>query len=277
MQRIGVFALLLTMCIATLAVAETELKTYPLTAPDADAMVEAVKLLAGEGGRVIHDRASSRLFVMATPAAHREIAKLLKEADVPLRNVRLEVTIDDSGKGTEAGVGTTGDGDVVITPRGTSWRARLHPFARARTSTRSGSTQQILVTRDGAEASLRVGREVPYEETLVEYGRQWGYVQRRIVMRDVGASLRFRPRVIGDGPMISLRVTPELSGMAEGERQTIQYTRAATEVTVRDGQPFTLGGFGEHSDFYSMFLIGVDKRGNQREMKITVTPHILNP
>ncbi|MBM4142912.1 MAG: hypothetical protein FJ225_04860 [Lentisphaerae bacterium] len=277
LRKIAALAFALGMCGLPAARGDTELRTYPLTAPDAEAMVEAVRLLAGPGGRVIHDRGSSRLFVLAAPDDHARIAALLKEADVPLRNVRVDVAIDDAGSSREAAAGATGAGEVAVTPRGTGWRARVTPFARAHSSRQTGSVQQSLVVRDGGEALIRVARQVPYEETLVEYGRRWGYIERRLVMREVGAALRIRPRIIGDGPLIALRITPELSGVTDDGTRSIQYARAATEVTVRDGEAFDLGGLSEEREFYSMFLVGVDSRGNQRQLTITATPRIMAP
>jgi hypothetical protein len=68
-----------------------------------------------------------------------------------------------------------------------------------------------------------------------------------------------------------------LSGLSDDGGRSIRYTRAATEVTVRDGQTFELGGLGGRNDFLSKFLVGVDRRGNTRSLKITATPHIISP
>jgi type II secretory pathway component GspD/PulD (secretin) len=264
-------------CLAAAAAEQAVMKVYPVSVPDAADLVEAVKLLAGPDGKVIHDKAGCRFFVSAPPDAHRQIADLLKEANVPLRNVRIDVVIDDSGSGSEAGIGATGSGEVTVTPGGTDFRARVSPFARRRTDTSTSSVQQTLMVRDGGEASIRVGHEVPFEETLVGYGRQWGYIEKHVTMRSVGSSLCFSPRILAGGPLISLRITPELSGLADGHMQTVKYTRTATEVTVKDGETLTLGGLGESRDFYSKFLIGVDRQGNRRQLRITATPHIVNP
>jgi hypothetical protein len=277
MRNWAILVALGASCLSAVAAAQAEMKIYPLSVPDAEDVIEAVKLVAGPDAKVVHDKASSRLFVFATPEAHRQVGELLKEANVPLRNVRIEVVMDDAGGSRDAGIGATGGGEVLVTPGGASYRARVSPYARARTTTTTSSVQQTLMVRDGGEASIRVGQDVPFAETLVNYGRQWGYIEQRVVMQSVGASLKFSPRIVGDGPLITVKVTPELSGLADGHMQTIHYTRAASEVTVREGEPFTLGGLGEDREFSSKFLVGVDRQGTQRQLQIRLTAHIVRP
>jgi len=272
-------AMMLVLFTCTGAVAEEEAvaEVYPLATPDAGPIIEVLEMVVGDDGKIVHDKATGRLIVLAPPSAHEKIKPILEELNVPPKNVRLDIVITDSGKARDSGAGIGGSGEVVVTPRGTSTRARIRPYARHRTSTSSSDTTQTLVVRSGGEGRLRVGEEVPFVDTLIDYGRRWGYIAQSVTMRQVGASLTMQPTVIGDGPMIRIRVTPELSGLTEEGARRISYARAATEVTVRDGQPFTLGGFDQQNEVFSKFLIGLDKQGNQRQMQITATPHILNP
>jgi hypothetical protein len=51
----------------------------------------------------------------------------------------------------------------------------------------------------------------------------------------------------------------------------------ATEVTVSDGVPFTLGGLAEKNEFYSRFLIGLDRSGARKNLDIELTARIIDP
>ena len=83
------------------------------------------------------------------------------------------------------------------------------------------------------------------------------------------------PLVIGDGPTIRVRLTPELRGLVNGNPYRTKFTTVATEVVVSDGVPFGLGGLKENKDFYSRFLVGVDRSGNRQTLDIELTAHIV--
>lgn len=66
------------------------------------------------------------------------------------------------------------------------------------------------------------------------------------------------------------RFVAELSGILKnGTARRIQFTGAATEVTVRDGETGSIGGFTENQDFYSRFLVGGSRDEKTYVMEIT--------
>jgi len=123
-----------------------------------------------------------------------------------------------------------------------------------------------------------MGHEVPFYQCLVDLGVKWNYIniiEQKFEMKQVGSALLVEPAVIGRGPFISIILIPEISGVVEGRPHRIQYTRVATEVTVKDGETTTIGSFGKNSEFYSKFLVGVDGQGNQRSVQVKLTAQIL--
>jgi hypothetical protein len=111
----------------------------------------------------------------------------------------------------------------------------------------------------------------------MEYGRRYHYFEQHLSWQRVGAYLAIEPVVINDGPFIRIRLTPELSGLVDNNPYRTRFANVATEVTVSDGVPFTLGGLGEKSDFYSRFLIGMDRHGRQKTLDIELTATIIPP
>jgi hypothetical protein len=62
---------------------------------------------------------------------------------------------------------------------------------------------------------------------------------------------------------------------AEKHVQIEKVVNVATEVMALNGVPFSLGGLNEHRDFYSRFLVGVDKTGAKRTLDIVLTAQIV--
>ena len=77
--------------------------------------------------------------------------------------------------------------------------------------------------------------------------------------------------------MIRIRLTPELSGLVDGNVLHTRFSGVATEVVVQHGQTFQIGGLDKDNDFYSRFLVGFDRSGGQQKLNITLTPHIVGP
>jgi type II secretory pathway component GspD/PulD (secretin) len=94
--------------------------------------------------------------------------------------------------------------------------------------------------------------------------------------QQVGSRLIVEPTVIGQGPMIRVRVTPELSGMVDGQPLHTRFAGATTEIVVKDGESFSIGGMAGDATFYSRFLVGRSDAGSQEQVDIVLTPHIMD-
>lgn len=257
-------------------VKQSDFKTYSIGFADGDSAVEMVQAVVGDQGKVILDRAGGRLLVLAPAVKHAEVQRVVDALNVPPKNIRIEVEFRDAAShaGLEAGV--QGGGLVVTGPGGTRTMGAAGVRVEQWSDRTTSNTRQQLLVMSGGQASIFVGKAVPYVDWLVDYGYRCGYVQQQQVRWErVGAALVVQPVVLGDGPTIRVRLTPELSGPADGRTQRIRYANVATEVTVTDGVPFSLGGLTEHRDFYSRFLIGTDQSGRQRALDIVLTARVV--
>jgi hypothetical protein len=278
-KRTWVAAWVVALAVAIPAVAADDrvMQPYVLYTPEVATMVSLVESVVSPGSKVLYDKSGGRLLVLAMPEDHARVQEMLKDINQPLANIRIEVSTEEAGQEQLDQIGVSGSGEVVVDSDGARVEGQVTPRADSRRNRRQKDTRQSVLLQSGGEAVLRVGEEVPFAEWLVGYGHNQGYAVQAVETREVGAVLRVQARVIGNGPLISLKLTPEITGMTDGRPGTIQYTRLSTDVTVEDGQTLSLGGLTEHSEFFERFLVGVDREGRRRTLTLTVTPHIERP
>jgi type II secretory pathway component GspD/PulD (secretin) len=253
--------------------AERVFHVYPLGQADLASTEEAVRALVDDDGSVVLDSRHHRLLVLATAAEHEKVAGLLKQVAVPARNVRIQVEFREQGSSRDSGFGVRGKGVITHDEGGTRAGVTLKPELRHQRTTTSANVQESLLVSSGREASLAVGEEVPYLDWLVDYGVRWGYLEGRVTWQQVGAKLVVQPTVLGDGT-VRVRLTPELSGYADGRRVATRFARVATDVVVADGETMSIGGLNQDKDFYSRFLVGVNKSGSTQKLDILLTPRV---
>ena len=256
---------------------QSRFEVYSLGFADAQSAAETAKALVGPTGSVTLDETQHRLLVVATDEAQAQVADMMRKLNVPPKNVSIEVRFVGSANQQNTGAGIDASGEVVRDEGLTRTTVRVKPHIESKNLTISSDVAQMLLVASGRQGVLRVGESVPYLDWLVEYGAQYGYVQQGIRWKDVGASLIVEPLVMGDGPMIRIRLTPELSGLVDGNVYHTSFSRVATEVVVQSGQSFQVGGLDKDSEFYSRFLVGFDHGGNQQALQITLTPRIISP
>ena len=254
---------------------QSHFEVYDLGFADAQSAVEMVKAIIGPTGSVSLDQANHRLLVVATSERHAQVADMMRKLNVPPKNVRIEVRFIGSSSHQEEGVEMKAAGGMTRSEGITRTTIKVRPRMENTTFTASSDVAQLLLVASGREGVLRVGESVPYVDWFVDYSLRCGYLQQRIHWEEVGASLIVEPTVIGDGPLIRIRLTPELSGLVEGNIYQTRFSRAATEVVVQNGQTFQIGGLDKDNEFYSRFLIGFNRNGDRQALNISLTPHIV--
>lgn len=274
--------LLVSLSIAT-ALADTNtteipvFNTYDIGFADASNAVEVVRTVVAPDGKVFYDPATRKLMVLATSNRLDAVAGVVKQLNVPPNNVSVTVRFLGQGTSRRRGASLSGGGGVIVTGGRARSSITIQPEIKHQTTETSTQTSQQLLVSSGRQASIFIGEEVPYMEWLMEYGRRHHYFEGRIAWQKVGASLVIEPLVVGRGPLIRLRLTPELSGTVDGNPYRTRFANVATEVTVTDGVPFPLGGLSEKNDFFSRFLVGVDDTGQAHNLQIELTARIIPP
>jgi hypothetical protein len=267
----------LTAAAATNTIESQEFKTYDIGSADGSNTAEVVKSVIGGDGKVFYDPTSRQLMVLASSNRQVMAQSIIRQVNIPPRNVRVEVAFRGHGHDDRQAASVSGRGTVTVNSSGSRSSVRIQPRIEDRRIETTSSTRQQLLVGSGRQASIFVGEEVPYIEWLMEYGRRNDYLEQRLAWQRVGAYLVVEPTVIGTGPLIRIRLTPELSGLVDNNPYRTRFANVTTEVTVSDGVPFTLGGLAEKNDFYSRFLIGVDRSGGHQTLDIELTAHIIDP
>lgn len=267
--------LLVTLLAAGVYAQETTLKLYPIRYSDPAMIADVVPLMVPSTNGLTVRAVDGKLAVRGTAEQHDTVAMMLRELDKAPRNVQINVQFARSGQTSSHEAGIRPNGPIVI--RDGEVHGSLQGRFSNQSTTSSENTTQMLVAMDGRRATLQVGETVPYLAWLTEYGWRHGYIREtHIEWRNVGSYLAVEPEIIGEGPMIRIRLTPTLSGELEnGEEQTIRFTDLATEVIAQDGQTISIGGFNKDSDFSSKFLIGRSGGSESSITDITLTPRIL--
>ncbi len=250
------------------------LKTYKVRYADVTEVASVIPMMMPSTNGLVLETVDKQLIVRGTAEHHEIVRQMLRELDAPPKNIQVNVQFATRGGEHNREIGVRPDGPIVIR-NGKVHGSFESSFVNQSTTTRENTTQ-MLVAADGRSATIRVGERVPYVTWLTEYGYRHGYVREvEIEWRDVGSFLRMEPTIVAPG-LIRVRLTPELSGRLEnGDRQAIQFTHLATEVTVADGQTISIGGFNEDKEFSSKFLIGRGSRSGSSVTDITLTPRIL--
>jgi len=249
--------------------------TYSYGFSESETVKQAVTAIVGGTGDVIMDPVNNRVLVVAPAAKQAQVAEAMKLLNKPPKNVRIEVRFSGAARQHTAGISVGGNGGLVRTERGSSTFFKIQPTVRNETTTTSETEVQSLLVASGRAGALQVGESVPYVEWFTEYGFAGGYLQQRVSWQKVGSYLVVEPVVVGDGPLIRVRLTPELRGLVDNNPYQVRFTKVATEVVVSDGQSFSIGGLDKDSSFYSKFLVGFDRSGNTARLDITLSPHIL--
>lgn len=246
-----------------------QFETYTILTPDADALVQMAQAIGGAENKVVYDKSSGKLMVYAPASVHESIKTLLKDVNTIPHNIKLEVIVHEAGKARSAAMSAGLSGSVTISGSGGKANISAKPSVSANSSNSDVMTSQILLVRSGGEAIISVGKEVPFLSYLLVLGRNWGYIQPEIEIRKVGASLRVKAVMVGNTDLITVTLTPVLSGLVENKITMIRYTKVATTVTIRNGETITIGSFGENSAFYDKFLAGF--RGGEKSTSVNIT------
>jgi len=258
---------------------ESVLEAYLISSPQPDDVIEAARMVVGDAGKVVYDRTSHKLLVYAPKKEQALIAELVQKAVPTGINIQIDVAVDDIEDSSSSGISVSGSGTYRKGPSGRSkTEITLNPSLTARSTVKTGRTVQTLVVSDGNSASIDIGTDVPFSEWLVEFGRNWGYIQQNITYRRVGASLRILPRVIDEQKgLVSIKLIPQISALPEkgDDFTTVQFINVSTELIVTDGETITFGGSANNREFYDKFLIGFNREGTRKKMQMTLTPRLI--
>ncbi|HTJ26312.1 MAG TPA: secretin N-terminal domain-containing protein [Candidatus Limnocylindria bacterium] len=245
------------------------------------------------------DRRLNAIVLTGTPDVIARIKDTIAKIDVPLPTVALETEIveltDSAAK--DAGIDLTASGGPSLsatyqiknlsTGTGT---VNLQAAVYAQISKGRGKliARPSIVAQSGQPAQIITGDALPIVTSIAVSGVN--AVSQQVQYVNVGVSLQIEPRISSDG-FVTSHVYAEVSSVTGYEQgyPTLSQREATTAATVKDGQPFVIGGLLQQNDITNLAkvpglgdlpLIGglFRVRHDTREatnLYIIVVPHIL--
>jgi type IV pilus assembly protein PilQ len=227
----------------------------------------AQRILSKRGSAVV-DARTNTLFVKDTPSALEEVRKLIRQIDVPVRQVMIEARFVQAQEqfshelggrlnftGPTASVpsgfsSSTVTGNVNIPNTTTAGGLTLSLFNAASTKTLSlellaantdGTTKNIasprVVTADSTEAVIKQGTEIPYTQD------QGLGVAATTEFKDAVLQLKVTPKITPDDNInMKLDVTQDTVGQIFNGVPSIDNKQIQTQVLVENGGTVVIGG-----------------------------------
>jgi general secretion pathway protein D len=228
--------------------------------------------------RIIPNPFDNTLLIQATRQEYENILKLLRDIDVPPRQVLIEAKIYEVSLGGALSSGVT----AYLRQRGTAAPGGSGSLTRSFTAGLAdgtlglsagalvGSTKEILaflssqevatrarvvsapvlIATDSVAASINVGQQVPTLTSQAVTGVQQGgnsLFANNISQRDTGVTMNIMARVNPSG-IVTLVINQEVSApippAATSAIQSPSFSRRTvqTQVTVQDGDTIAIGG-----------------------------------
>lgn len=260
--------------ISELEVLRTE--SFPLSYQKGDAVVAILsnekQRILSKRGSVVVDARTNTLFIKDGPTALEEARKMIKQIDVPVRQVMIEARFVEAsdtfnqtlggklsytGPSVAAGggfsVGDSQRGAVGVTttlPGASSGTGgvTLSLFNSLATKTLAlelaaseidGKTKSIasprVVTADATEATIQQGVQIPYS-TVSSTGTQ-------VQFKDANLSLKVTPQITPDNNVnMKVNVSKDTVGTSYGGVPSVNTNQVSTQVLVENGGTVVIGG-----------------------------------
>lgn len=187
----------------------------------------------------------------------------------------IKVVLETQQSDTSNREAVQGSGSVVIR-RGTFAPSGRVTAADRQTTVKRSSGIFTLVL-DGSESILTVATRVPQSQIAHYYNYALGgrYIERQISFTDVGTSLRVHATMLPDD-QIRLKLTPRIRYFSADRTGAIDFTEAATELIVPNGQAVHLGGATTKLHEITRQILGYQDRTSASESGLVVTATIQN-
>jgi general secretion pathway protein D len=267
----------------------------------------------GEGLTLSVDPRSNTLIFYTTGLRYQALLPMVRRLDVPPKQVLLEATIAEvtlsgefaygvefafrDGKwsgGTQGNLGLP-DGGLSL-----NWIGNVTDSVRAKLSATDSRVNILsnptLVVRDGVEASILVGNDVPTVGATASDPIESDRVITTVLYRRTGLNLAIRPTINAQG-LVVMEISQSISNTVEGgsdvQGAPLFFERAvSTEVVARSGQSILLAGLiSESKNDTSSKVPGIgdvpglgwlfkseNKTREKTELVVLITPRVIeNP
>lgn len=284
-----------------------ELPSSPILAGSNSIVTSTDSLGQAVDGTIGIDRRLNAVILRGPPARVAAIKQEIASLDVPVASVILEtqfVELSEIGArnlGLDFNNGNDQIAAIAInyskgfpgfsdTPKlgGVNGNFQIALYAQIAKGEGRIVSKPRISAQSGATAKIVTGDALPILTSIALSGVN--AVQQQVEYVNVGVTLQIAPRVSDDGFVTAhvFAVVSSVTGFSQGY-PTISQREASTSATVRDGQPFVIGGLTEESRIANKSKLPVlgdipllgslfsVEHTNQakRDLYIVVTPHIV--
>ena len=253
------------------------------------------------------DRRLNAIVLRGLPEEVASIREQIAKLDVPVESVLLEtefveltesgarnlgLDLNNSNGQIASGLFTFSKGfpGLSDTPSAGGLAANFQVALYAQIARGEGRivSKPRISAQSGTIARIVTGDALPILTSIALSGIN--AVQQQVQYVNVGVTLQIAPRVSDDGFVTShvFAVVSSVTGYSQGY-PTISQREAATSATVRDGEPFVIGGLTQESNIANRSKIPLlgdvplvgklfqvkHTNKTKRELYIVVTPHIV--
>ena len=255
------------------------------------------------------DRRLNAVILRGAPARLAEIKREIAMLDVPVTSVILETQFVELSETGARNLGldfNNANGQITAvnvdyskgfpgfsdTPRYGGVNAAFQVALYAQIAKGEGKivSKPRISAQSGESAKIVTGDALPILTSIALSGVN--AVQQQVEYVNVGVTLQIAPRITDDGFVTAhvFAVVSSVTGFSQGY-PTISQREASTSATVRDGEPFVIGGLTEESrisnkskipllgDIPLLGTLFTTEHTNRatRDLYIVVTPHIVVP
>lgn len=255
------------------------------------------------------DRRLNAVILRGAPARLAEIKREIAMLDVPVTSVILETQFVELSETGARNLGldfNNANGQITAvnvdyskgfpgfsdTPRYGGVNAAFQVALYAQIAKGEGKivSKPRISAQSGETAKIVTGDALPILTAIALSGVN--AVQQQVEYVNVGVTLQIAPRITDDGFVTAhvFAVVSSVTGFSQGY-PTISQREASTSATVRDGEPFVIGGLTEESrisnkskipllgDIPLLGTLFTTEHTNRatRDLYIVVTPHIVVP
>ena len=210
----------------------TDMKIFEIKHGNAESLGSIVEGLKSKDGKVTADRNTNTLVVIDYPKNLERIADVIKELDVPVKQVEITVLVTEVSMALFDAIGLS-SGQVVIPQSEFGGILRMLETDRD-TNIRSRMTVRTL---NNEPAKIRAGVDEIFGDTIIRYSD--GREVTSFTRESVGDLLEVLPRVNNDGT-ITITLRPTMSNLEEDGG--IYERSVLTSVVIESGDTISIGG-----------------------------------
>jgi general secretion pathway protein D len=254
------------------------------------------------------DRRLNAIVLTGSPGLVEQLRAFIASIDIPVDSVLLETEILELNENAAKNVGidfapggnqlvasgsltipsnVTNSTGGVTTPSSVTLAAQL--YAEIDKGNGRILSRPRILAESGQQASILTGDAIPIITSVVVTGSS-ALTSQQVNYVNVGVDLQIAPRVSSDG-FVTTHIYCEVSsveGYVQGIPEISQRT-ATTLATVKDGQPFVIGGLLQTTELRSLAklpfigdlpLIGtlfqhINTSDQKTDLYVVVIPHII--